>query len=470
MGLVVTNTLTRAKEPFAPRDEGKVAMYVCGPTVYGDIHVGNARAAIVFDVIRRYLVWRGFEVTFVQNYTDVDDKIINRANDEGTDWQELAEHYSKAYEQVASALRLMAPDRLVKATDHIPEMVEMISRLVDRGLAYESAGSVWFSVEDFPGYGKLSGRTLDEVHARERVEPDPNKRRPLDFALWKAAKPGEPSWESPWGPGRPGWHIECSAMSAKYLGMGFDIHGGGSDLVFPHHENEIAQAEGAWGTEPFVRYWLHNGMVKMDAQKMSKSVGNLVLVKDLLKQVRPEILRVMAISGAYRHDVDFGESSLEQARRTVERFDNFSRSAGPPGSRVSAEGRQYLDRFTAAMDDDFNTPLAISVMFDLVKHGNTLLDSGSDPESADKIGGLTAAFKQMTEVLGVSYDSSAEDAASGDELSAEQSELLARRAEARKSKNWAESDALRDRLADLGVIVEDTPAGTRWHRRTQPQL
>ncbi len=466
MGLTVTNTLTRTKEAFVPRDEGKVSMYVCGPTVYGDIHIGNARAAIVFDVIRRYLAWRGFEVTFVQNYTDVDDKIINRASDEGTDWQELARHYSQAYEQVASALRLDPPDRLVKATDHIPEMIDMISRLVEGGFAYESAGSVWFSVENFPGYGKLSGRTLDEVHSRERVEPDPHKRFALDFALWKAAKQGEPSWDSPWGPGRPGWHIECSAMSAKYLGMGFDIHGGGSDLVFPHHENEIAQAEAALGTEPFVRYWLHNGMVKMDAQKMSKSIGNLVLVKDLLKDVRPEVLRMMAISGAYRSDVDFGEASLEQARRAVERFDNFSRAAGEAAAQVSKDGRRYLERLTAAMDDDFNTPLAISVMFDLVKHGNTLMDSDNDPEGARNVAGLVAAFNQMAGVLGISYDPAADEAAAADNLSAEQAELLERRDEARKTKNWAESDNLRDKLADLGIIVEDTPAGTRWHRKS----
>ncbi|HEX2054090.1 MAG TPA: cysteine--tRNA ligase [Actinomycetota bacterium] len=462
MALMVTNTLTRRKEQFVPRDEGRVAMYVCGPTVYGDIHVGNARAAVVFDVIRRYLSWRGFEVTFVQNYTDVDDKIINRANEEGRDWHQLARYYSEAYEAVAQALGLTPPDRLVKATDHIPDMIDMISRLVERGVAYEAAGSVWFSVEDFPGYGKLSGRTLDEVHARERVEPDPNKRKPLDFALWKAAKPGEPSWDSPWGPGRPGWHIECSAMSAKYLGMGFDIHGGGSDLVFPHHENEIAQAEAALGTEPFVRYWLHNGMVKMDAQKMSKSLGNLVLVKDILNEVRPEVLRMMSISGTYRSDVDFGEASLEQARRTVERFDNFARAASAPAEKVSDEGQEYLDRFADAMDDDFNTPLAISVMFDLVKQGNSLLD---DPDAAERVAGLVAAFRQMTDILGVTWQGAPESgAAGGESLSPEEAELLERRAEARKSKNWTESDRLRDRLSELGIVVEDTPSGTRWHR------
>lgn len=460
MGLMVTNTLTRAKEAFVPRDEGKVSMYVCGPTVYGDIHVGNARSFIVFDVIRRYLAWRGFEVTFAQNYTDVDDKIINRAKAEGADWAALAGHYSDAYEKVASALEIQPPDLLVKATDHIPDMIDMISRLVERGVAYESAGSVWFSVESFPGYGKLSGRTLDEVNARERVDPDPNKRMALDFALWKAAKEGEPSWESPWGRGRPGWHIECSAMSAKYLGMGFDIHGGGSDLVFPHHENEIAQAEAATGSEPFVRYWLHGGMVKMDSEKMSKSLGNIALVKDLLNEVKPAALRMMAVSAAYRSDVDFGEASLEQARRGVERFENFSRAAGSPAAEVSEEGAGFLDRFRTAMDDDFNTPLAISVMFDLVKAGNTAIESGDKPRAA----GLVAAFNQMTGVLGISYEPAGAGEAEEPTLSAEENDLLDRRNDARKNKNWAESDRLRDQLAGLGIIVEDTSAGTRWHR------
>lgn len=460
MGLMVTNTLTRAKEAFVPRDEGKVSMYVCGPTVYGDIHVGNARSFIVFDVIRRYLAWRGFEVTFAQNYTDVDDKIINRAKAEGADWAALAGHYADAYEKVASALEIKPPDLLVKATDHIPEMIEMISRLVERGVAYESAGSVWFSVESFPGYGKLSGRTLDEVNARERVDPDPNKRMALDFALWKAAKEGEPSWESPWGPGRPGWHIECSAMSAKYLGMGFDIHGGGSDLVFPHHENEIAQAEAATGSEPFVRYWLHGGMVKMDSEKMSKSLGNIALVKDLLNDVKPAVLRMMAVSAAYRSDVDFGEASLEQARRGVERFENFSRAAGAPAAEVSEEGAGFLDRFRTAMDDDFNTPLAISVMFDLVKAGNAGIESGDRA----RVAGLVAALNQMTGVLGISHDPAGAGEAAEPVLSAEEAGLLDRRNDARKSKNWAESDRLRDELAGRGIIVEDTPGGTRWHR------
>ncbi len=466
MGLMVTNTLTRAKEAFVPRDEGKVAMYVCGPTVYGDIHIGNARSFIVFDVIRRYLEWRGYDVTYVQNYTDVDDKIINRANAEGSDWTLLAKHYSDAFEAVAAALRIQHPDLLVKATDHIPDMIEMISQLVEAGVAYESAGSVWFSVEKFPGYGKLSGRTLDEVHARERVEPDPNKRMPLDFALWKAAKEGEPSWDSPWGPGRPGWHIECSAMSAKYLGMGFDIHGGGSDLIFPHHENEIAQAEAALGSEPFVRYWLHGGMVKMDSEKMSKSLGNIALVKDLLKDVKPAVLRAMSVSAAYRSDVDFGEASMEQARRAVERFDNFSRAAGEAAAQVSRDGQQYLDRFKAAMDDDFNTPMAISVMFDLVKHGNMLLDSDHDPEAPRNVAGLVAAFDQMAGVLGISYDPASDAADAEDGLSSDEEALLKRRDEARKSKNWAESDSLRDQLAERGIIVEDTPVGSRWHRKT----
>ncbi|MDQ4149413.1 MAG: cysteine--tRNA ligase [Actinomycetota bacterium] len=478
MAIVVTNTLTRRKEPFVPRDEGKVGMYVCGPTVYDHIHIGNARSAIVFDVIRRYLEWRGFDLTFVQNYTDIDDKIIAKAEAEERPWDEVAKSYSREYEAVASALRLRQPDLLVKATDHIPDMIAMIAKLVDRGFAYEAGGSVWFSVESFPKYGQLSGRTLEDVRAGERVEPDPHKRQPLDFAVWKGAKPGEPSWESPWGPGRPGWHIECSAMSAKYLGMGFDIHGGGADLVFPHHENEIAQSEAAEGTSPFVRYWLHNGMVNLGSEKMSKSVGNLVLVKDLLTQVAPEVIRIISIAGNYRHDVDFSEASLEQARRTWERFKSFRMHAGEAAAEPSEEGRAYLDRFTAAMDDDFNTPVVMSVLHDLVKHGNTILasDHGGD---RNRIGGLVAAFDEITEVLGIEAahlaavpagEGSAEAFGSLDEAipgGAERvAELIELRNQARRERRWDEADSIRDELGKIGISIEDTPEGTRWHIKT----
>jgi cysteinyl-tRNA synthetase len=465
MTLNVTNTLTRRKEPFVPRDEGKVAMYVCGPTVYDHIHVGNARAMIVFDVIRRYLVWRGYEVTFVQNYTDVDDKIIAKAEAEGRDWKVVAQHYSAEFEKVASALDLKQPDLLVRATDHIPDMIGMIRELIDRGHAYEAGGSVWFAVQSFEGYGKLSGRSLEDMRAGERVEPDPNKRYPLDFAVWKGAKPTEPSWDSPWGPGRPGWHIECSAMSARYLGMGFDVHGGGADLIFPHHENEIAQAEASTGKAPFVRYWLHNGMVNMDAQKMSKSVGNLVRVKDLLAGLRPEVLRIMAIAGAYRSDVDFGDASLEQAKRTWERIQSFRRAAGPAAPDVGAEGKEFIERFQAAMDDDFNTPLALSVLHDLVRHGNTIVAAGQ----ADSAGlaGLVAALDSISEVLGIDAargGSKAEDAGEqAGEANARIEQLIDKRNEARAERRFNDADAIRDELAEMGVSIEDTASGTRWH-------
>ncbi|MEX2588466.1 MAG: cysteine--tRNA ligase [Actinomycetota bacterium] len=457
MGLVVTNTLTRSKQEFVPRDEGKVAMYVCGPTVYGDIHVGNARAMIVFDVIRRYLLWRGFDVTFVRNYTDVDDKIIARAAEEGLSSDEVASKYSAAFDEVVTALGIDAPDHPVRATDHIPDMVEMIQSLIDRGFAYEAGGSVWFSVDEFPDYGKLSGRTLADMRAGERVEPDPNKRQPLDFAVWKAAKPGEPAWDSPWGPGRPGWHIECSAMSKRYLGMGFDIHGGGSDLVFPHHENEIAQAEAATGEKPFVRYWLHNGMVNMGTEKMSKSLGNLVLAKDLIAEVGPQVVRIMAIAGNYRSGVDFGEASLEQATRVSDRLDSFRRDTPGPGD-LSEEGRQFLERFTQAMDDDFNTPVALGIMQEIIRRGNTLMaDDGVDDA---QLAGLVAALDQITSVL-IGTVARPEPRGGPDLPTDEIDELIEQRNRARQEKDFARADAIRDRLKDMGVVIEDTPQGTR---------
>lgn len=457
MGLVVTNTLTRRKEDFVPRDEGKVSMYVCGPTVYGDIHVGNARAMIVFDVIRRYLLWRGFDVTFVRNYTDVDDKIIARAAEEGLSSEEVASKYSAAFDEVVAALGIAAPDHPVRATDHIPDMVEMIQSLIERGFAYEAGGSVWFAVDKFEDYGKLSGRTLADMRAGERVEPDPNKRQPLDFAVWKAAKAGEPAWDSPWGPGRPGWHIECSAMSMRYLGTGFDIHGGGADLVFPHHENEIAQAEAATGEKPFVRYWLHNGMVNMGNEKMSKSLGNLVLAKDLIAEVGPQVMRIMAIAGNYRSGVDFGEASLEQATRVSERLDSFRRDA-PAGGKPSEEGRQFLNRFAEAMDDDFNTPVALGTMQEIIRRGNTLM--GTSGPDDPQLPGLVAALDEITGVL-VGPVAHAQAQRSSDSPTAEIEELVEQRDRARKEKDFGRADAIRDQLKQMGVVVEDTPQGTR---------
>lgn len=453
MPLVVTNTLTRTKEIFVPREAGKVSMYVCGPTVYNHIHIGNARSAIVFDVIRRYLVWRGYEVTFVQNYTDVDDKIIVRAAQEKRAADEVAADYSSAFEQVMAALGVAPPDILAKATNHIPEMIKMISTLIEKGFAYESGGNVWFDVEKFDGYGGLSGRSLDHL-SEERIEPDPSKRNSPDFGLWKVAKPGEPEWASPWGQGRPGWHIECSAMSTKYLGMGFDIHGAGTDLIFPHHENELAQSEAAFGSSPFAKYWLHNGMVNLDAVKMSKSLGNFVLAKDLLEKVGPQVLRLMSISGHYRSDLEFGEDSLAQAARTIERFETFALETKSALGPVSSAGQQYLDRFTEAMDDDFNTPEALGVVHDLLKRANVML---RDPEVA----GLVGAFKQMTDVLGIPI----EVGTTQDRLSDDLMLLIESRETARKEGRFEEADRIRDELGLLGVSLKDGPEGTTWRRK-----
>ena len=467
MSLVVYNTLTRQTEELNTRERGVVSMYVCGPTVYNDIHVGNARAAIVFDVIRRYLRWRGYRVRLVQNYTDVDDKIIDKARSEGISPEELTAKYSKAFEEIMGTLDVAPPNILVKATDHIPEMIEMISTLIDKGFAYSSNGSVWFSVEKFPEYGKLSNRALDDVRAGERVEPDPAKRFPLDFAVWKAAKEGEPAWESPWGPGRPGWHIECSAMSLKYLSMGFDIHGGGSDLIFPHHENEIAQSEAATGESPFVRYWIHNGMVNLDEEKMSKSLGNLVLAKELLTRVPPQVVRLMSIAGHYRSDVDFGDQQLEDATKTFERFEIFYRKAR---ERVKGSGsqelpRQYLARFQKAMDDDFNTPEALSILHELVKQANSLMAKpqySQDETAVEDLHVLLEEFVLITEILGIKP---ADEPAPIEDVSGPLMDLILKvREEARAAGRFDEADSIRARLSDIGIVIEDSSEGPRWRR------
>jgi cysteinyl-tRNA synthetase len=461
VGITVYNTLNRRKEELVTRDPGTIAVYVCGPTVYNHIHIGNARAALVFDVIRRYLRWRGFKVTFVQNYTDVDDKIIAAAENEGRSTEEVARFYAGAFEEVMKSIGVEPPDVLVKATEHIAEMVEMIARLIERGFAYESGGNVWFSVAKFPDYGKLSGRRLDELRAGERVEPDASKRDPLDFALWKAAKPGEPSWESPWGPGRPGWHIECSAMSLKHLGMGFDMHGGGQDLIFPHHENEIAQSEGAVGEEPFVRYWLHNGLVNIDSEKMSKSLGNFILLKDFIEQVDPQVFRVLILSSHYRAALDFTEQQIANARGVLERFAIFHAAASRVASpkRETQEGAEFLRRFQAAMDDDFHTPGALAAMHDLVREGNTEIERANqgDEMAKQRLAGLDGAFLEMAETLGLDLESSPD-------VSSDVQDLIDRREEARRDGRFDEADRIRDELTKQGVVLEDTPAGTRWRR------
>ena len=479
----VHDSLTGKTVPLETRDEGRVSMYTCGPTVYNYIHIGNARTFIWFDQIRRYLVYRNYHVTYVMNYTDVDDKIIERAALEGVSEDEVTHKYSAAFEANMEGLGVKQPDILCRATDHVGDMVDAIQGLIDKGAAYSTdGGDVFFAVEKFPGYGKLSRRTLDEMRAGERVEPHPGKQHPLDFALWKSAKEGEPSWPSPWGPGRPGWHIECSVMSTKYLGMSFDIHGGAADLKFPHHENEIAQAEALAGDEPFVRYWLHAGLVQMDAEKMSKSLGNVVLANDLLETYPGEALRYWAIAGSYRSQAAFTESALEDAVQGWERWRNFIDAARhilgdemPAGQHVrpvdgaapEGEGGTYVDRFIEAMDNDFNSSEAIAVVHELVREGNKHIE-GAQRDDADARRAaieLTAAFVEMTEALGFRFPA--------DEGSSKLTEdlvglLLELREEARGEKAFERSDKIRDRLAEIGVTIEDTPAGPRWRRGAPP--
>jgi cysteinyl-tRNA synthetase len=468
MTIFLNNTLTGSKEELKPREAGRIGMYYCGPTVYNHVHVGNARAVTVFDVVRRFLTWSGYDVTFVTNYTDVDDRIIDKANEESRSTVEVADEYSAAYEDVMSRLAIAPPDILVRATEHIPQMVSTIERLIDKGFAYESEGNVWFSVESFPGYGKLSKRSLDDMRAGERVEPDPSKKQPLDFALWKTAKPGEPSWPSPWGPGRPGWHIECSVMSTQYLGMGFDIHCGGSDLIFPHHENEIAQAEAAFGEEPFVRYWLHNGMVNVENIKMSKSLGNFIFAKDFLDEVKPEVFRLMSIGAHYRSDCDFGEPAVHQAQRSIERFEIFLRASGGVVGEVWGHALEFVERFKAAMEDDFNTPVAISVLHDLVRHGNAEIEMASrdDEEAGERLPAIVGAFHEIAGVLGIVPASPIPGQSGNTDLTGGLIALaIELRDSARKEGRFEEADAVRTRLESLGIIIEDGSTGTRWRNK-----
>jgi cysteinyl-tRNA synthetase len=455
----LTNTLTRTQEELVPRDEGRVTLYVCGQTVQNVPHFGHARAAIVPDVLRRYLNWRGYEVFHVRNVTDVDDKIIARANEEGIPAAAVSEKYTRISEREMDRLGVLPPDVMPRATAHIGEMIALIEQLIATGHAYESGGDVFFAVRSFAAYGRLSGRDVDELRAGARVEPDERKRDPADFALWKAAKPGEPSWPSPWGAGRPGWHIECSAMATKYLGQGFDIHAGGMDLVFPHHENEIAQSEAASG-EPFARLWLHNGLLHVGSEKMSKSLGNFITLAEAIDRYGPDVLRMFYLQVAYRSPVDFSEERLAEARAGLERWRAFLRHTQglePDGSGKD-EADQARERFVAAMEDDLSTPRAQAVLFDLVTAGNQHLEAGRTGAAA----ALRDVLRELAGVLGYTL---AEDVASGDaELVAGLvEELLAVRQEARARRDFATSDRVRDRLAALGVVVEDRPEGPTWH-------
>jgi len=468
----VYTTLGRSLVPFETRDPGKVAMYVCGPTVQSDPHMGHGRAAVAFDVIRRYLRWRGFDVTYVQNITDVEDKIIAAAAETGESTEVLAGRMAERFRAAYRGLGVEDPDIEPKATEHIPEMLELIQRLIDRGLAYPAAnGDVYFSVRTLESYGKLSGRRVDELRSGARIEVDEDKHDPLDFALWKAAKPGEPHWDSPWGSGRPGWHIECSAMAHKYLGDGFDIHGGGSDLIFPHHENEIAQSEGASG-ETFSRYWLHNGMVNLGGEKMAKSTGHLIGLHDAIDRFGGISVRLFYLRAHYRSPLEYSEALLEDARNSLERIQRVLERA----TREAEPDEAVLDRFRECMDDDFATPEALAVVFDAVKEANRRADAGDDADP------LIAAVAELVDVLGIRPDQGSRagrlpihadlialagevGVVPADDSARLLDAIVGARGEARAARDFATADSIRDRLVELGVVIEDTPDGARWIRR-----
>jgi cysteinyl-tRNA synthetase len=471
----IYNTLTKRKEEFRPLAGNEVRMYVCGVTVYDLAHVGHARSALVFDAIYRYLMFRGYRVRFVKNFTDVDDKIIRRAHEEGISAPALAERYIDEFRKDMAALGVAEPEVEPKATAHIPQMIRLIERLIAKGVAYAVDGDVFFEVRKFAPYGKLSGKKLEELVAGSRVEVDERKRDPLDFALWKASKSGEPWWDSPWGPGRPGWHIECSAMAMHYLGESFDIHGGGEDLIFPHHENEIAQSEGATG-RPFARVWIHNGLANLGAEKMSKSLGNTLAIRELSQRHDPEALRLYLLGAHYRHPLDFSEDRIGEAGRALDRFRTLIEAAerlaargapapGPDGGLLEAVAAQRA-RFEAAMDDDFNTPQAIAALFDLAStlHGyREAAERGERPAGPLLLG--VNELLTLGRALGL-FELARPASGPPPEVAEKIEQLVRARDEARARRDWGRADALRAEIAALGATTEDAPQGTRW--RWQP--
>ncbi len=469
MSLMLYDTLRREEVAFVPVEPGRVGMYVCGPTVQGDAHVGHGRAAVVFDVLRRYLVASGYAVRFVQNVTDIDDKIILRARREGVDHAVISTRYARAFERTMDALGVLAPDVRPLATGHLLEMQELISALIDAGKAYAVEGDVFFRVRSFPSYGALSNRRIDDLVEGADVVDRDRKEDPLDFALWKSAKPDEPSWPSPWGPGRPGWHIECSAMAATHLGAGFDIHGGGLDLVFPHHENEIAQHEAAHGTT-FARHWVHNGMVQMGDAKMSKSVGNVVSLADAVATIGRGPLRLWYLSAHHRSPLTFDDERLDDARSVFQRFVTFVRAARRAADGVAADGTSSAEHrraFGAAMDDDLNAPVAVAVLHQLVADGSDRLRAAVSGDEAARgaVADLADALVVLADdVLGLGIGEVLERAAVLEQriapLVAGELEL---RAQARSAKDFATADAIRDRLSAAGIVVEDTPGGVVWY-------
>lgn len=486
MTIRIYNTCSGQKEEFIPRTPGKVDMYVCGPTTYNLIHLGNARPLIVFDTVRRYFEYRGFQVNYVQNFTDIDDKIINRAQEEGMDALALAAKYIKEYYKDAGALGVREATVHPKVSEHMPEIIDMIEGIVKNGYAYVVDGDVYFSVNKFANYGYLSGRALEDMQAGARVGVDERKEHPMDFALWKAAKPGEPAWDSPWGKGRPGWHIECSAMSVKYLGMGFDIHGGGFDLIFPHHENEIAQAEAYAGCGPFAKYWMHNGFITVNEEKMSKSLGNFFTVREIMAKYDPEVVRFYMLSTHYRSPLDFDDTKLDMNKKSLARLHNTldsvagllkapesgdaSGDTGAEKTLVEARAKAVED-FQQAMDDDFNTALAIAALFDLAREVNTFRNTlsqsgiqGVPVSSKELLVQVQETFVALGGVLGLFEKR--ESAGGDDRLADKLMELIIGiRQEARQKKDWVTADAIRNRLSELGIILEDTPQGVSWKKK-----
>ena len=471
MSLKIYNTLTRKKEEFVPLKEGEVGMYICGPTVYNFIHIGNARPFIIFEVVRRYLKFKGYKVKYIQNLTDIEDKMINNARKLNITVSELAEKFIKEYFIDTDSLNIGRADVHPRATEHIKEIIELVKGLEEKGYAYTIDGDVFFDVSKFEAYGKLSGQNIEELKSGARVEIDERKREAIDFALWKKAKEGEPSWESPWGKGRPGWHIECSAMSMKYLGKTFDIHAGGSDLIFPHHENEIAQSE-AYTNQPFVKYWMHNGYLCLNNQKMSKSLGNIMKVREIRKKYEGEVIRYFILSAHYRSPLNFSEEQLQQAQSSLQRLNNivfnikhllkqgkFKESKDKDDELILEKSKESEQQFIEAMNDDFNTPVALSRLFGFAREVNIYLNSPGLKNKLvlEKIYEFYQDF--AGQILGILKEVGSEES-----FEQEIKNLIKAREETRKAKNWKKSDQIRDELRNKGVILEDTPEGVRWKK------
>lgn len=475
MTLRVFNTLGRKKETFEPLEPGKVRMYVCGPTVYDSSHIGHARSVVVFDVIARYLRVKGYEVTYVRNFTDIDDKIIDKANQLAVDTQDVAERYIKEFHEDMDALNIERADIEPKATAHISQIIKFIEQLMDEGFAYKINGDVYYSVEKFKEYGKLSGRRLEEMEAGARVDVDIRKQNPFDFVLWKSSKPGEPTWESPWGMGRPGWHIECSAMSCEYLGEMFDIHGGGKDLTFPHHENEIAQSEAIF-KKPFVKYWIHNGFVNINQEKMSKSLGNFLMIKDAIKTYHPEAVRLFLLSKHYRSPIDFTEKAMDEASAGLDKIYSLLERTNEKIALTTvgdAAPGDCWERFCEAMDDDFNSAQGVGIVFDTVRKVNRILDQNNDGLSSElktMIQTIQVDILRIGQTLGILMESPKTyfdkkrskvlEEKSIDPVVIEN--LIQKRNAARREKDWEKADEVRIQLQDMNVTVEDRPEGTVW--------